>query len=53
MELESLRCIVSRLERVIVVRPMYVLFSLGTFEHIYDVCLIKFSAGWKRVIGNN
>ena len=46
MELESLRCIVSRLESVIVVRPTYVLFSFetvsqGIFEHIYDVCLIK------------
>ena len=30
MELESLRCIVSRLERVVVIRPMYVLFSLET-----------------------
>ena len=30
MELESLRCMVSRLERVIVVRPTYVLFSLET-----------------------
>ena len=30
MELESLRCNVSCLERVIVVRPIYVLFSLET-----------------------
>ena len=31
MELESLRCIVSRLERVVMVRPIYVLlFSLET-----------------------
>ena len=30
MELESLRCIVSRLERVVVVRPTYALFSLET-----------------------
>ena len=30
MELESLRCIVSRLERVVVVRLTYVLFSLET-----------------------
>ena len=29
MELESLRCIVSRLERVVVVRPTYVLLFLG------------------------
>ena len=41
MDLESLRCIVSHLERVVVVRPSYVLFSLettvseGTFGHIY------------------
>ena len=28
MELESLRCIVSRLERVVVVRPIFALFSL-------------------------
>ena len=28
MELESLRCIVRRFERVVVDRPMYVLFSL-------------------------
>ena len=30
MELESSRCIVSRLERVVVVRPTYALFSLET-----------------------
>ena len=30
MELELIRCIVSRLERVVVVRPSYVLFSLET-----------------------
>ena len=30
IELESLRCIVSRLERVVVVRPTYALFSLET-----------------------
>ena len=30
MELESLRCIVSRLERVVVVGPIYALFSLET-----------------------
>ena len=30
MELESLRCIVSRLERVVEVRLTYVLFSLET-----------------------
>ena len=59
MELESLRCIVSRLERVVEVRPTYVLFSLetvfqGTFEHIYDdVCPIKKFSGGGRIIGNN
>ena len=30
MELQSLRCTVSRLERVVVVRPTYTLFSLET-----------------------
>ena len=30
MELESLRCILSLLERVVVVRPTYALFSLET-----------------------
>ena len=30
MELESLRCIISCLERVLVVRPTYILFSLET-----------------------
>ena len=58
MEIESLRCIVSCLERVVVVRPTYVLFSLetvsqGTFEHIYDICPIKKFSGGGRVIGNN
>ena len=52
MELESLRCIISCLERVVVVRPTYALFSLETFEHIYDICpMKKFSGG--SVIGNN
>ena len=31
MKLESLRYIVSHLERVVVVRSTYTLFSLGTF----------------------
>ena len=58
MDLESLRCIVSRLERVVVVRLKYVLFSLETvsqetFEHVYDVCPIKKFNGGGRVIGNN
>ena len=30
MELESLRCVVSHLEKVVVVRPTYILFSLET-----------------------
>ena len=58
MELESLWCLVSYLERVIVVGPTYVLFSLetvsqGTFEHIYDVCPIKKFSGGGRVVGHN
>ena len=53
MELELLRCIVSCFERVVVVRPIYVLFSLDTFGHIYDVCPIKKFSGGERVIGNN
>ena len=49
IELESLRCIVSCLERVVVVRPTYVLFSLETSSpkghlNIYTtVCPIKFN----------
>ena len=57
MELESLRCIVSRLERVVVARPTYALFSLetqGTFEHIYRDCVIKnFGGGFKFVVVND
>ena len=58
IELESLRCTVSRLERVVVVRPTYALFcgetvSQGTFEHIYDVCPIKKFSGRGSVIKNN
>ena len=58
MELESLRCIASCLERVVVVRPIYILFSLervsqGTFEHINNICPIKEYSGRGRVIGNN
>ena len=37
MELESLRCIVCRLQRVVVVRPIYALFYLETHspkEHL-------------------
>ena len=54
----ELRCIVSYLERVVVVRPTYELFSLetvskGTFKHIYDVCPIKKFGGGGIVIGNN
>ena len=60
MELESLRCIVIRLERVVVVRPTYILFSLETQSprkhlniYIYNVCPIKKFSGGGRVIGNN
>ena len=35
MELKSLRCIVSCLERVVVVRPTYALFCLGQFWEIH------------------
>ena len=41
IELESLRCIVSRVERVVVVRPTYALFSLETRSPKGHVCLIK------------
>ena len=37
MELESLMCIVSRLERVVVVRPTYVLFCLETHSLPRDI----------------
>ena len=37
MEQESLRCIVSRLERVVVVRPTYALFSLETQTVMTDL----------------
>ena len=55
MKLESLRCIVRRLEKVVVVRPTYVLFSLetisqGTFEHIYDVCPSKKFSGREELL---
>ena len=58
MELESLRCVVSRRERVIEVRPTYALFSLdtvsqGILEYIYDLCPIKKFSGRGRVMGNN
>ena len=48
MVLESLRCIVSSLERVVVVRPTYVLFSLETQSpkgplNIYTTFIKKFS----------
>ena len=57
MELESLRCIVSRLEKVVVVNQLtYYFFGdtlpQGTFKHICDVCLIKKFSGGGGVIGN-
>ena len=52
MELESLRGIVSGLERVVVVRPTYTV-SQGSLEHIYDVYPIKKFSGERSVIGNN
>ena len=53
MELESLRYIVRRLETIVVVRPTYVSFSLGTvsqetFKHIYDICPMKKFSGGRR-----
>ena len=50
MELESLRCIASRLESVIVVKPTYALFSLETFEHIWDVGPIKKFSGGEELL---
>ena len=38
MELESLRCIVSRLERVVVVRPTYVLFQNSLKRNALYTC---------------
>ncbi len=54
-KLESLRCIVSRLERVVVVRPKYALFYLKTvfqetFKHIFDVGPMKRFGGGGSVI---
>ena len=59
MELESLKCIGSRLERVVVVTPTYVLFSLETqypgdiLKNIYDVGPIGKFSSRERVIRNN
>ena len=49
MELESLRCIVTRLERVVVVRPTYALFSLETqspkgYLNIYMTLVLSISS---------
>ena len=58
IELESLRCIVRHLERVVVVIRIYILFSLGTWSpeghlNIHSVCPIKKFSGGGRVIGNS
>ena len=59
MDIESSRCIISPLEKVVVVRPTYVLFSLGTQTpegqlNIHkNICPIKKFSGERRVIGNN
>ena len=55
-ELESLRCIVSHLERVVDVRPTYVLFSLDTHApkghlNIYMTLVLSRSSVEGRVIG--
>ena len=55
MELESLRCIVSRLERVVVVRPTYILFSLETQSpkghlNIYTTLILSISSGEEEVL---
>ena len=59
MELESLRCIVSRLGRVVVVRPIYALFSLERQSpkkhlNIYKKFVLSISSvEGGSVIGNN
>ena len=55
MELESLRCIVSHLERVVVVRPTYTLFSLEThspkeYLNIYTFVLSRSSVKWEELL---
>ena len=55
MELESLRCIVSRLERVVVIRPTCALFSLETQSskgHL-NVCPIRNFGGGGSIFRNN
>ena len=58
-ELQSLRCIVSRLEKVVVVRPTYVLFLLETLSplghlNIYATFVLsRSSEEWGRVRENN
>ena len=57
-ELESLRCIVSHLEKSCSSKPDICIIFIGdtvfqgTFEHIYDICPIKMFSGGRRVIGN-
>ena len=55
MELESLRCIVSRLERVVVVKRTYVLFSLETQSpkghlNIYTTLVLSISSVEREVL---
>ena len=55
MELESLRYVVSRHGKVVLIKPTFVLFSLetvsqGTFAYIYNGCPIKKFNGEGRVI---
>ena len=56
MELESLRCNISGLERVVLERPTYTLVSLETQTpkgHLNDACPIKKFSGEGSVIRNN
>ena len=53
MELESFRCIVRRLERVVVVRPTYTLFSLETQSKGYlniHTCVLSRSSVEREVL---
>ena len=62
MELESLSCIVSRLERVVVVRPKHVLFSLKNIykikvflsnaNNIYRITLFQFNYNQSFVLSS-
>ena len=53
MEVESLRCIVNRLKRVVVVRPTYVLFSLETQSSKGHLNIYKKFSGGGSVIRDN